>query len=72
MAGSAGEASGLVAHIRHLVAIAVAAERVATLDGGNLVLVGIGKCDGAVGLLHDGHPHHVQRLDVLQGRDGLG
>ena len=54
---------------RHLVATAVAAERVSTLGGGDLVLVlqtlkvsAIGKCGGgAVG------PHHVQRvvLEVL-------
>ena len=49
---------------RHLVATAVAAERVSTLGGGDLVLVlqtlkvsAIGKCGcGAVG------PHHVQRV----------
>ena len=63
---------------RHLVATAVAAERVSTLGGGDLVLVlqtlkvsTIGKCGGgAVGLLRlqvAVGPHHVQRvvLEVL-------
>eukprot|EP00964_Phaeocystis_antarctica_P130702 scaffold94569_cov64-Phaeocystis_antarctica.AAC.1 len=61
-AGSAGR------HLGHPIATAVAVERVA--GGGNLVLAGT--CNGTVGLLPDGHPHHVQRPDMLRGGgDGL-